>query len=409
MEWQTLATVLPTAFASSFYAMVATTFLWAMRGTKPRAGRAGRGGRGGFRPSVTILKPVAGVDDGARANFESFAKLDYPEFEILFGVASPSDPAVPVIEAFLAAHPELDARLVLTTPPRGEVKNPKVAQLIDLTHAAKGTVLVVSDANVHVAPSYLNAMVDALQRPGVGLVSSVIAGTGERTLGAALENAQLNASVAPAVVTGHALFRRTVTIGKSMAMRRADLASAGGWESVAGLLAEDDTLGRRFRELGHRVELCLEPVFNRNVRATTARTIDRHARWAKMRRRVAPTLFTFEPLSWPLFIAVAAWMLHPSPLASRLCACAYLLQFLGAWLCHTILRARRPLILAALEPLRAFVSLSAWCLAATSRRVAWRGNVFYCGPGTKLIPLRAEVPLRELGELGELDEEPETP
>jgi ceramide glucosyltransferase len=390
MEWQGVATVLPTAFASSFYAMVATTFLWAMRTRRRRPPRPR------VRPSVSILKPVAGADDDLFANFESFARLEYPDFEILFGAASRADPAVPIVERFLAAHPELDARLIVTTPTGGDVHNPKVAQLIDLTRAAKGSVLVVSDANVHVAPSYLNAMVGLLQRPKVGLVSSVIAGTGERTLGAALENAQLGAAVAPAVVTGHCLFGRTITVGKSMAMRRGDLARAGGWESVSAVLAEDDTLGRRFRALGHKVELCLEPVYNRNARTSTLRTVDRHARWAKMRRQVAPTLFALEPLSWPLWVAAVAWMLHPSELAGRLLASALLLQLIGALLCHTLLRARHPLLLAALEPARAAVAFAAWCLAAVSRRVAWRGNVFLCTDGTRIVPVAAEEPDTEV-------------
>jgi ceramide glucosyltransferase len=380
MDLQTMATALPTLFASSFHAMTCTTFLWALRRRQRPLGAAPR-------PSVTILKPVAGLDDELRENLESFAGLDYPSYEILFGVVSRADPAVPVVEAFLRAHPALRARLVLTSPAGGDVHNPKVAQLIDLTREAKGEVLVVSDANVRVPPTYLDAIVECLARPGVGLASSIIAGSGERTLGAALENAQLGAAVGPAVVTGHCLFGRTITVGKSMAMRAADLAAAGGWASVGGVLAEDDTLGQRFRQLGHRVELCLLPVHNRNVTATTRRTIDRHARWAKMRRGIVPTLFWCEPLSWPILVAAVVACVSPTPLAARLFASAVGLQVTGALLCHTLLRARRPLLLALLEPARVAVALASWCLAATSRRVSWRGNEFACVAGSRLVPL----------------------
>ncbi len=287
-DWQTLGTVLPTAISASLYALVCTTFLWAMRSRRPAPAPP-------VRPWVSILKPIAGTDDDLRENLESFAALDYPAYEILFGLASPDDPAVPVVEAFLAAHPTLSARLVWTTPPRGAVLNPKVAQLLDLTAQARGSVLVVSDANVHVPPTYLRSVVGCLLRPGVGLVSSVIAGTGERSLGAALENAQLGAAVAPAVVTAHRLAGRPITVGKSMAMRRADLDRVGGWESVADvLLAEDDVLGQRFHALGYGVELCLDPVYNRNVRATAWRTIERHARWGRMRRGIVPRCFALR-------------------------------------------------------------------------------------------------------------------
>ncbi len=362
--------------------MVCTTFLWAMlrrRAAPPLA----------VRPWVSILKPVAGADDDLRANLESFAALDYPAYEILFGIVSRRDPAVPVVQAFLAAHPELKARLVWTTPARGAIHNPKVAQLIDLTAAACGSVLVVSDANVHVPRTYLRSVVGSLLRPGVGLVSSVIAGTGERSFGAALENAQLGAAVAPAVVTAHRLAGRPITVGKSMAMRRADLARVGGWESVGGVLAEDDVLGQRFHALGYGVELSLEPVFNRNVNATARRTVERHSRWSKMRRGIVPTCFAFEPFLWPFIIASVVWCVSPTVLAGKLVLCALGLQMIGALLCHTLLQARRPLLLTAIEPARALAGFAAWLLAVASRRVSWRGNVFVCGEGSRLIPVAA--------------------
>ena len=66
-----------------------------------------------------------------------------------------------------------------------------------LDAASNGEVTVISDANVRVARSYLWSLVNELERrgDGGGLVTSVVAGTGERTLGAALENLQLGALV----------------------------------------------------------------------------------------------------------------------------------------------------------------------------------------------------------------------
>jgi ceramide glucosyltransferase len=389
MEWQTLTTVLPTAASASIYAVVCTTFLWSMRRRRAEPPLA-------ERPYVSILKPIAGVDDDLRANLESFAELDYappmgarPAYEVLFGIASRSDPAVPIVEAFLAAHPELEARLVWTAPASEGVYNPKVAQLIDLTREARGSVLVVSDANVYVGRGYLNAVVGCLHHPGVGLVSSVIAGTGERSFGAALENAQLGAAVAPAVVTAHRLADRPITVGKSMTMRRSDLALVGGWEGVGDVLAEDDVLGQRFHALGYGVEVCLEPVYNRNVRASVRRTVERHSRWAKMRRGIVPTCFPFEPFTQPFMIAALVWLAMPSELSAKLAGCALVLQMIGALLCHTLLQARHPFILAALEPARTAAAFVAWSFAVASRRVSWRGNVFVIGEGSRLVPVTA--------------------
>ena len=381
MDLQTLATVLPTAISATLYTLVQSALAWSLGRRRPAP-------RPAVRPWISILKPVAGADDELAENLASFAALDYPAYEIVIGAASPEDPAVPVVRALLAAHPNLPARLVWTTPPRGDVKNPKVAQLIDLTRAARGSVLVVSDANVRVPRGYLSSIVDVLLRPGVGLVSSVIAGGGERTFGAALENAQLGAGVAPAVVAAHRIFGRPITVGKSMAMRREDLARVGGWESVAGVLAEDDVLGQKFHALGYGVELCLEPVENRNVSCSALRSIDRHARWAKMRRAIVPSLlYAFEPLISPFIVALAVAVVATSALSIQLCAFALALQIVGALLAHTILGARRPLLLAAIEPLRALAWLACWILAGVSRRVAWRGNAFVIAEGSRLVPI----------------------
>ena len=225
-------------------------------------------------------------------------------------------------------------------------------------------------------------------RPGVGLVSSVVCGSGERTFGAALENAQLGTAVAPTVVTAHRVFGRPITVGKSMAMRRADLERVGGWEHVAGVLAEDDCLGQRFHALGYGVELCLDPVHNRNVSGLP------HAH-----RRAPRPLGEDAPRAHPARVPLRAAALPPDhrrhdrarralrASRARLVLCALALQTTGALLCHTLLHARRPFLLAAIEPLRTAAAFIAWALAVASRRVSWRGNAFLVGRGSRLVPV----------------------
>ncbi len=78
-------------------------------------------------PPVTILKPLKGLDEGLEVNLRSFFEQDYPEFQLLFGVAEAKDPAIAVVQKLMAEYPERDARLVVGTPAFG--LNPKVENL----------------------------------------------------------------------------------------------------------------------------------------------------------------------------------------------------------------------------------------------------------------------------------------
>ncbi len=265
-----LAVALTAASLALYFTMM---FLFA-RGMLGRRGQPKR--QLDRAPRVSIFKPLAGRDDDLEDNLESFARIDYPSFELLLGVASVEDPAYAVARRFVARHRRVDARVVLTDP--DATFNPKVAQLVGLEQAATGEVYVVSDSNVRVQPEYLWSLVEQLADESVGMVTSLFAGTGERTLGAALENLQVCAHTAPGLVALEAVSDNPLTVGKSMAIRRRDLARLGGFRPVGQVLAEDYALGRRFFEAGFQARTSLEAVENRNVGCSIQRTLERHTR-----------------------------------------------------------------------------------------------------------------------------------
>src|ERR1700730_6961423 len=49
-------------------------------------------------PPVSILKPLKGTDPDIYESFRSHCLQDYPQYEIIFGVSDPDDPAVASVE-----------------------------------------------------------------------------------------------------------------------------------------------------------------------------------------------------------------------------------------------------------------------------------------------------------------------
>lgn len=376
--------VAATAVSFALYATMLSLFARAM------ATRRGRTWAESDRaPRVSILKPLAGSDDDLDDNLASFARIEYPVFEVLFGVADTTDPAFAAARRFLARYPWVDARVVVTD--RQAALNPKVAQLVGLERVATGEVCVISDSNVRVQPTYLRALVSELADPQVGLVASLFSGTGERSLGAAMENLQICASTAPGLAAVDTVSSRPFTVGKSMACRRSDLAALGGFQSVGHVLAEDHVLRSLFLAAGLKTRMSFDLVENRNVGCTVSRTIERHTRWAKLRRSLNPTAFMAEPMLTPVIVASGGVVAAPCKLTAGLLVAVCLAQTACALLAVRLLRGRAlAWWYAPLEIARSYVTFLCWAIACVNRRIAWRGHPFSLRRGTVIVPHEAQ-------------------
>jgi ceramide glucosyltransferase len=242
--------------------------LWHHVRQAPRVPRRGR--------PISILKPLCGLDDGLAENLASFAALTHPRYEVLLGLRSAHDPAAPLARDAAARWPDR-FRVVRQ---RGEPGlNPKVNHLVTLLRAARHDVLVVSDSNVRVEPGYLAEIDALLEDEAIGLVTHPIAGEGAATLGSLFDHLHLAGSITPAIVGAKRLLGRAVVVGKSMALRRADLLALGGFEAVKDVLAEDDVLGQLVGEvLGKRVAVARTPIANVGARRTVGAFAARYRR-----------------------------------------------------------------------------------------------------------------------------------
>jgi ceramide glucosyltransferase len=331
-------------------------------------------------PAVTVLKPLCGADPGLRANLTSFFAQDYPNYEIVLGVEDPEDPAIAVAEELCRQHPRAEARIVVH---RGSgATNPKVRNLLGMLPHARHDLLLVSDSNVRVPPHYLRDMVaHKLASPRVGLVSSLFAGRGEDTLGAALENVQLNGFCA-AGATLPTTVGDAAVIGKSLLFSRAVFEHLGGFARVAHLLAEDYVMGKMFQHAGYEVRLGSTVVDNVTTHMSVGAFLRRHLRWSMLRLRLRPLAYLLEPMTSPLALLPIAWLgLGPAALPWALGLLC--LRDVGGWL--ALRGPRRVWIPLLLAPLRELSIFLVWLYAPLERHVTWRGNRVRIGAGTLLF------------------------
>src|SRR5437867_11641245 len=93
-------------------------------------------------PFVTVLKPLHGMEPMLERNLESFFRLDYPQFEIIFGARHHDDPALKVVNKLRSTYPNVKASIVLSGEP--EYPNAKVFAMEKMVAAAEGSYFVIT-------------------------------------------------------------------------------------------------------------------------------------------------------------------------------------------------------------------------------------------------------------------------
>jgi ceramide glucosyltransferase len=328
-------------------------------------------------PGISVLKPLKGADSGLAENLESFFRLEYPEFELLFSVAAGDDPAVGVVNALRARFPRVQARLLVGAENVGF--NPKVNNLTRSYRQASHDVILISDSNVRVDPLYLHRKVECLG-PDVGVVTATVAGCDPAGWGGRLEATYLNTFYARGMSLAFATGNPCV-IGKSMLFRRSVAARFGGIRALADYLAEDYALGEEMRKLGLRVAL-MNAAVEQHIGAYSFRAFwNRHLRWGRIRKAHAPAAFVLEPLFTPALSSVVAGIAFHSPWAAVLN-----FSFWGA--CDLLLMTRFSRKRLAWAPLawlvREALSLPLWLAIAGGNSVEWRGSTLFLSHGGKI-------------------------
>src|ERR1700733_254752 len=97
-------------------------------------------------PPISILKPLKGTDPEIYQSFRSHCLQDYPEYEIIFGVSDPNDPAIESVKALQQEFP--DRRIRLLVSPKVLGANVKVSNLAQMLGEAHHSPLIVNDSDI---------------------------------------------------------------------------------------------------------------------------------------------------------------------------------------------------------------------------------------------------------------------
>ena len=333
-------------------------------------------------PGMSVLKPLYGSEPLLGAALASVAAQNYPDFEIIAGVHTETDAAVPVIRDVQARFPA--RRIALVVDPASHGSNGKVDNLINMLPAVRHDVLVIGDSDMHLPPGFLRAVAATLAGDTVGLATSLYVGKpAHRGLAGRLGALQIDQYFLPGALLARALGRQDC-FGATMALRRDVLDRAGGLAALRDELADDAVLGRNVAALGLRIAL-IPMIPATTVTESSLGALWRHeVRWARTMRSLAPGPYAASLLQYPLVFAalgaLAAW-----PWAALgLFVLAWAVRAGLALAAYPLLRrasdglATPPAIL--LLPLREVLSAAVLLAAFAGRKVVWRGQEMLANP-----------------------------
>jgi ceramide glucosyltransferase len=121
-----------------------------------------------FMPKATVIVPCKGIDNALEENLTALFEQDYPDYEIIFSIASPDDPAHEVIERVIANHKNRPAQLVLAA--RNTNRSEKVSNLLSAIDRSsmESDALVFTDSDARARPDWLGSLVAPLSGEHVG-------------------------------------------------------------------------------------------------------------------------------------------------------------------------------------------------------------------------------------------------
>lgn len=328
-------------------------------------------------PPISILKPLAGADEGLEENLRTFFEQQYPEFEILFAVRSRKDPAIRLVEEMCARYPGVASRLIVTGEP--PYPNAKVYSLDRMLAEARHPLLVMADSDVRVTPHMLSTIAAEFQDPRVGLATCPYRAVPGHSFWNLLEALGLNTDFTAGVLVARMIDGMRFALGPTIAARRETLERIGGFDAVKDFLAEDFVMGRLAADCGHGVILSSYVIEHHIGAQRLAANLKHRLRWNRSTRRSRPLGYLGQVFTHPMPLAALLCAVQPAwwPLAPM----ALLLRAAAIWAtAGPVLHDRLTRRFWWLVPLQDAASFLVWIGGFFGNTIQWRGRRYYLLP-----------------------------
>ena len=340
---------------------------------------------GAARPSVTILKPLCGLEPNLYQNLETFCRQDYPgPVQVVFGVQNAADPAIGVVERLREAHPDLRIDLVIDARQHGS--NRKVSNLINMAEHVAHAVIVLADSDMVVAPDYLERVVAELSQPGVTGVTCLYHGVpANRGVYAHLSALAIDVQFLPNVLMGTGLGLAKPCFGSTIAFTAESLGRIGGFQRIRNDLADDYELGEALRGLGGRIAIPNFSIGHTCVDTEIPGLWRHELRWNRTIRNVDPAGYAGSVVTHAFPLALIGALLPGA--GSGALAVAALALACRILLCIRLERAfglqPHPYWLLPIRDILSFMNFS-W--GFVSGAVTWKGHDYRVVADGTLIP-----------------------
>jgi ceramide glucosyltransferase len=340
-------------------------------------------------PPISILKPLAGVDEGLEDNLRTFFEQKYPSFEILFAVRSATDPAIEVADGLRSQYRAIPSRLIVTGEP--PYPNAKVYSLDRMLAAAHHDLIVMADSDIRVTPDMLATIAAEFALPEVGMVTCPYRAVPGRSPWSTLEAVGLNTEFIGGVLVARMLDGMKFALGPTIAARRTTLERIGGFNAVKDFLAEDFVMGKLAAENGDAVILSSYVIEHRIGSQNLAANWRHRLRWNRSTRRSRPWGYIGQLFTNPLPLALLLWAVRPAwwPVLALTAAfrAASGIATAGVGL-------RDPLTkrLWWLVPVQDVASFVVWVAGFFGNTILWRGRRYYLRPDGRFEPVNSPPP-----------------